>query len=479
MTTKGKFASRHSTQPQSSITKDVTKLREKADLETDLLDIEEEFSVKTKSSLESVTTNKEVEKISKANIFNAVCLVVGTAIGGGFLALPSAVLPIGFYPSFVALFGIWGYLLALSYTTVESIVKLHEEKKNKSLSQREATSSTGLLAVSSSVFGRKTNIIVASMMICLLNSILVIQISRVGLLFPTNYRLATVTAVMSLSALVFGTDKGISFASKSNSILTILFCLSASALFGTGLQSADWTRLSATGSMEWGKIPSAIPVLLYTMVYFEILPTICELLKYKKRPIRIAIFLGSLVIMGLMVGWSALATALIQAGSINSIDPVAVLLSTPGMVRLPLLSLSVTAILTTMIGGYLALISSCKDILGNKIESIRDEKLSRKMRMKLGTLITVPSMLVAASSPTIYLRAIAFSGKYPVLILAGVLPPLIGFLQRVKERSLNENRLDASLASILALGSISVTMLAVNIKNDLASILMKIFNLVA
>ena len=452
----------------------------------------------TSAALESIpilSSNKQdLDTVpSKATIFNAVCLVIGTAIGGGFLALPSAVLPIGFYPSFTALCGTWVYLLALSHLTVESILKLHQEKQNKKLLQRDddtaasesessMAAATGLLAVSNSVFGTKANAIIASMMTFMLHSILVIQISRAGLLFPKNYRLAIVTAVMSLSGLVFGTDRGLSFASKSNSILTTLFCLSASALFGVGLQSADWTRLHAGGSsMDWSKIPAAFPVFLYTMVYAEILPTLCELLNYKRRPIQIAVLIGSLVTMGLLSGWAALATALIPAGgaTIGSIDPVAILLSTPGMVRLPLLSLSVTAILTTIIGGYLALLSSYRDILGNKIKGIQEEKLSLKVRMKLGALIAAPSMLVAASSPTIFLHAICFSGKYPVLILVGILPPIISFLQRLKDGTLNKKRLDGSLASLLALELISLTMLAVNIKNDLAPLLIKIFGSMA
>ena len=420
----------------------------------------------------SNTMPNKNDSLRKRDIFNAACLVTGTAIGGGFLALPCVVQPIGFYTSFATLFVVWGYLLEQSCTLVEAILRFHEGKQNALQSDSEASSS-GLLEVSSSVFGKRANTFVALLMTILLNSILVIQVSRAGLLFPKHYRLTCVTVVLGIFGIVFGTPQGISLASKSNSILTTLFCLSASALFGTGLQNADWSRLSASGSIGLSTILAAIPVFLYTMDYGETVPTVCELLKYKKRPIQIALTMGSLGTLGLMIGWAALATALTPIGAKSSIDPVSILLSTEGMVRFPLLSLSVTAILTTIIGVYLALVSSYKDILVTKIKGIREEALSFKTRINIGTLVVGPSLLVAASSPTIFRHAIAFSGKYPVSIMWGIIPPLMVLLQRRKEVSVSKKRLDTRFIRSIGLGLIAMTMLAGNIWNDLTPVVMK------
>jgi tyrosine-specific transport protein len=286
---------------------------------------------------------------------------------------------------------------------------------------------------------------------------------------------------------------GVSFASKSNSILTLLFLLSAGTLFGVGVGSADWTRLGASGSMHWGMVPSAIPTFLQLLVYGEIVPCVCELLQYRRRPIQIAILLGSFLTLGLQIGWAALGTALVPVGTANVLDPVTVLLATPGMVRIPLLSLAVTAILTTILGTYLALLSSYQDLARNRNGVAKTSTGTRRKhpwreRLLVASIITAPALAIASMSPTIFLRAIDFAGSYPVLMLWGVLPPIISLMQRYRGRGSDQGHDNLHKkglgdvgfdAFLIMLSSISLALVAMNVKNDMAPLLSKVASLLS
>ena len=122
---------------------------------------------------------------------------------------------------------------------------------------------------------------------------------------------------------------------------------------------------------------------------------------------------------------SSFICSLVPSGS-----AVDVLLATARTVRLSLFSLNFTAILTTILGSYLALLSTVTDFVNEKNsdeEETGTESQSKLQegrgnnsllsRIKVASIISVPASLIACSSPSIFLRAIDFAGSYPVLML--------------------------------------------------------------
>jgi tyrosine-specific transport protein len=205
----------------------------------------------------------------------------------------------------------------------------------------------------------------------------------------------------------------------------------AVVLFGAGAPAADWSRLTTTAANGgWSSLPGAIPTFLQLLVYGEILPTVCRLLQYQVGPIRLAITLGSILPLGLEVGWAALGIGLVLPTTAAVIvgDPVDALLAAGGPVQAPLLTLAGTAILTTIIGSYLALQSTLEDLFPVR------RRPSRRRRLVAATSIVAPALAIASISPDLFLRAIDFAGSYPVLLLWGVAPPTICLLQRRRRR---------------------------------------------
>jgi hypothetical protein len=404
----------------------------------------------------------------------------------------------------------------------------------------DTSSSPGITAVARKVFGRTGETIIGLLLVILIEATLVSQISRAGLMFADHYKIACAISSISIAALVFGPKKsGIQVATKANSFLTTCFLLSAAAVFASGYPSADWSRLGTFGitagstaatatatavTNHWSMLPDAIPTFLQLLVYGEIVPAVCQLLNYNIRSIRMAITAGSFMTLCLQVGWSALGISLVDAATTTTtttaavaMDPVNVLLAQGGLVKFPLLCLAATAILTTILGSYLALLSTVNDFFRkfqNGIENdtmndtgtkgvvpVRhecsssssssrndddddDSENSWQKRLGIASIITLPALSIASTSPTIFLAAIDFAGSYPVLLLWGVAPPLIALVQRHRSRNNSSGSGSSNTSStgiseagpsswLVTLASVSIGMVLWNAQQDFMSMFKK------
>lgn len=398
--------------------------------------------------------NKKEGTVMK--VLNAAFLVAGTTIGGGFLALPTVTATAGFYPSAVALFTIWGYFLAQSFALVECIKR----------SRRKSNNEPGISAVAKSVFGPNGEVFVGCLLALLIEATLVSQISRAGMLFP-NYCIGCIISALSVAMVVFYPKSGVKFASQANSILTSIFLISTLTVFAIGSGTADWSQLTATGN--WFNVSQSIPTFLQLLVYGEIVPTVCQFLNYNTKLIHTAIALGSFMTLCLQISWSGLGISL--TGTTGG-DAVTALLASNSPVQFPLFCLAITAILTTILGSYLALLSTATDFMkrhvGNKVNT-----QSLRQRLKVGSLIAIPAMLISCSSPTIFLKAIDFAGSYPVLVLWGIMPSAMALVQRKRDRK-ETNLSKCSLktagpsAFLASLGLVSFAMVVMNVLEDLS-----------
>ena len=447
---------------------------------------------------ESATTNKP----SFSTILNSALLISGTTIGGGFLSLPTVTGPIGFVPSSLTLFVVWLYLLLQSFVLVEAIqltwedglAKLQEAEslistidKNKiSINNEKKQNITpGVASVGRHVFGRVGEVLIGILLTIIIEATLVSQISRAGLtLFNgQSYKIACAMSSISVALIVFGPKQGgLQFASKMNSLLTFGFLLSIFAVFTCGIPSADFRCLgltSALGNIQRSNLSDAIPIFLQLLVYGEIIPSVCELLNYESKAIRTAIVSGSFLTLCLQISWSALGISLLSpsvGADIITNDVLNMLIQKGGALKVPLLSLATTAILTTILGSYVALQSMINNIY-SKISNVPTSKMtsassnSLRQRLVVGSIISIPALLIASTSPTIFLKAIDFAGSYPVLLLWGILPPVTVLTQRLRiyRRTGSTSKVSSSGSSfwLMFLSIISSVMVGMNAKDDI------------
>ena len=488
-------------------------LMNKYDEKNSILKTEKKMFLKSSKS-SSLATDESNVKLS--SIVNAALLISGTTIGGGFLALPTVTSTVGFVPSSITLVCVWVYFLLQSFVLVECLEYTRNEAfrigannaKNNEQIQPELRN-PGVSTVARNMYGKNGEIFVAALLIILMEATLVSQISKAGSLIfgGQHYIIGCVLSSISIALLVFGPKRrGVEFASQMNSYLTFGFLASVLGVFVCGVPNANWNQLGITGTspvasvmmnVSQKRLIDIIPTFLQLLVYGEIIPCVCQILNYNIKAIRIAIAMGSFLTLCLQIGWSGLGIALMAPlASKASNDVVNILLQSGGTVQLPLSCLSITAILTTILGSYLALLTMCNNIYqdlfkgGHKVRgrsnttTTKDESLQSTstntilQRITVGSMITLPALSISSTSPSIFLKAIDFAGSYPVLLLWGILPTFTTLLQRRrwnKDKSgkkigrFSKTTSSGSSLWISLLALISCSMIGLSAKDDLTT----------
>eukprot|EP00931_Biecheleriopsis_adriatica_P102045 TRINITY_DN77072_c0_g1_i1.p1 TRINITY_DN77072_c0_g1~~TRINITY_DN77072_c0_g1_i1.p1 ORF type:complete len:264 (+),score=44.54 TRINITY_DN77072_c0_g1_i1:1-792(+) len=202
--------------------------------------------------------------------------------------------------------------------------------------------------------------------------------------------------------------------SSINSLLMFGFLAAGCVVFAAGISLADWSRLARA---DWQASARSLPTILQLFVYSEVTPTLCSMLNGDAGRIKRAILVGSLGLLLIELGWSALGLGLVpffaSGGGLRA-DPIDVLLQSAGPVATGIASLGACAVTTTIIGTYLALRAFFADALGSVTQA--SAALVAAVLMALA---------VASTSPEIFFGVIDFAGAYPVTLLWGCLPPLM------------------------------------------------------
>lgn len=336
----------------------------------------------------------------------AAALVAGTAIGGGFLALPYTVAPAGVVPCGAVMVGSWLYLLAQSLLVADLILD----------ASCGASGSVGYGAVARRSLGTWGSVMVSLLFLVLMAATLVSQIARGGQLLSDSlgYSRAACSVALAGGLWAFSTAGPSQLVSGINALLTAGFVGALGVMFVIGLPLMDWSQL---GYARWGLCWRSVPSVLQLFVYCEVVPTLCHLLSLDRRRIRRSIFAGSLVLLFVEATWAALGLGLaggpLVGGPVAN-DPVQRLLARGGALGGAVLVLGACAIATTIIGTVLALRSFFADLCPGRGSAV----------VCSGLAAGVP-LLIALGAQDVFFAAIDFAGAYPVALLWGCVPPLM------------------------------------------------------
>ncbi|CAJ1443389.1 unnamed protein product, partial [Effrenium voratum] len=329
----------------------------------------------------------------------AAALVTGTAIGGGFLALPYTTAQSGFVPSLLVMVISWALLLFQARLLTDMLA---EESDGEMVSFQ---------ALAERRLGRWGKLTVSALFLLLMMTTLVSQYAEAGKLLSslTGLPQAPLRTFLALLLATFTWRCAVARTATLNSCLTLGFLLAGTLLFARGLPLAQWHRLNRS---EWSGCGRCFPTILQLFVYCEVIPTTQSMLRQPCRMKR-AIFLGSALLLVVEAAWSALGLALVPdaLGGLRR-DPVAVLLGQGGFISSAVLALGLCAVLTTILGTNLALRSFFHE-------------------NQRGALVYGLATLVPCIAPgSAFFGAIDFAGAYPVTLLWGVAPLLMALRQR-------------------------------------------------
>lgn len=367
---------------------------------------------------------------------SASALVTGTAIGGGFLALPYTVTPAGFGPSAAVMVGVWLFLFIQSTVLADLVVA----------ERRRTGAPTSIPTVARRTLGRPGSVGVGALFLiyCLATS--VAQFAKAGQLLRSiggvPYTLGAILTVTTLGSFTFCSPTEVT--GWANLLVACGFVVSAGFLAHVGVPLANWNNLMR---VDWAVCLRCVPTVLQLFVFLEVTPVICSLLHYDTRRVRRAVLVGSGAMLLFELAWSALGISMVPFHPLLRSDPVDVLLGSGGHVSTSAAVLGLCAVVTTIISVNLALKAFFRDLCASR----------RHFIMPSFVAASLLPLLVALASPDGFFAVLDFAGAYPVALLWGCTPPLMAFgAMRLATGTVRPKRGQRLLLSVLLGASLLV-----------------------
>jgi tyrosine-specific transport protein len=225
------------------------------------------------------------------------------------------------------------------------------------------------------------------------------------------------------SIVAFGSS---SLIEQTNNFFVIIVLVSFASLVSIGLPLIKYNNL-LQGDIT--SLLSTIPVMFVALVYHNIVPSICSILKYDKKSIQKAILIGSFIPLLMFLTWNFVILG-IDSNS-NGLDPVNALRQSSSNNNNILVSsfisiFSESAIITSFLGFVIGLMSFYTDIFPNK--SNRD--------IGLYSIVLIPPLIIAIFNPNIFLNALDIAGTYGISLLFGAIPCILAWRLREQYQDL-------------------------------------------
>eukprot|EP00565_Helicotheca_tamesis_P009688 CAMPEP_0185731104 /NCGR_PEP_ID=MMETSP1171-20130828/11892_1 /TAXON_ID=374046 /ORGANISM="Helicotheca tamensis, Strain CCMP826" /LENGTH=612 /DNA_ID=CAMNT_0028400293 /DNA_START=57 /DNA_END=1895 /DNA_ORIENTATION=- len=459
-------------------------------LEIELNEMEEELHLKTpkKDNIIAPSSKEQTQKQQdqqqrpkQIKITDAASIIAGTAIGGGFLALPSVTSPIGYIPSVLGITMSWGFLLLCSFAFIEAAGLVADLKKLRANDANEKgideAATTSIATVVKYAFGPKYALVGSFLFIAEMLAVMTIQIVKGAELFSDCFRVPYLLGCLLPTTLagLFSFQSKPEVVERANTVLTFMMVGGFIALIigtilsgnvgkmvgGTLFSRADYSKLLPTiGSDAW-----ALPVFVKIICFGQAMPLVVERMMQgvrsqsmksddleghkvtnkingdatedietavdaaKKSSLfraRTAATLGATVPIILSLAWAAISTALVSPTVSN---PLKFLLSMGPSISIPVGLLATGAIGTTLLGCFLAM----RHFMIDMICSICGHCSVNGMNIANALTVAIPSIL-ACAGPALYLPLMVFCGAYPTTILHGLSPALAALVLRRRVR---------------------------------------------
>lgn len=382
------------------------------------------------------------QSIPIGRILSAICLVAGTCIGGGMLALPVATGISGFLPSTFMMALCWLAMTASALLLLEVNLWLKEGAHVITMASTILGPVGKIVSWCVYLFISYASIVAytsagGTLVINGLDNFFGMQLSReIGcLLFIVVFG-----GIIYLGNLIVG---------RVNTILFVAMIGAYLALISTGVSEVKHELLK---HVYWPTSILAIPLLLTTFSFQTMLPSLTPYLKRNAQALRWAIIGGTTLTFVVYLIWQWMVLGIVPISGPNSLikalevgEPVTQFLREH--VQSPSVSIlaeffAFFALVTSFLGMALGLFDFLSDGLKIKNEG--------KGKVFLSLLIIIPTFIFAAYFERIFLLALDTSGGFGDSILNGIMPVLMVWVGRYVLKFPNENRIPGGKPLLIA-----------------------------
>lgn len=362
----------------------------------------------------------EQVKVSWVKILTIGFLITGNLIGAGILALPVNTALGGLFPSLIVMLIVGA---AMIYT---ALVLSNEAIERKCDRFHYPTLYGEYLGRYGKWVATFTNFFI---LYGLLTAYLTSSATTLDTLLPFNLPkpIYLITFFLAITALTLS-GKGI--VQKYNTIFILLLILCFAVIIGVSIphmsfENASYVNLSMT--------PSTVPILVTSLHFHNLIPSVCRELHWDKKAIRKSIFTGMAIAMLMSGTWLvvSLSSLSLTTGEYSLATayfenlPATVLLAKKVNFSLFItvsLIFTVIALLTSYVANGISLMGLLKNVTQHN--NGLDHKYTRY------ALAFIPPLLISLFYPDIFLRTLNLVGGIGLITLSGVLPSTIEIVRK-------------------------------------------------
>lgn len=362
----------------------------------------------------------------KARLIGGVLLIVGSAIGGGILALPIATSELGFAYSTLLLFFCWALMTASALLILEITLWL---PKN-----------TNIISMAKVTLGSGGQVIAWITYLLLLYSLLAAYIAGGSDFFKNLLDLAHIHLphwmVAILFTVLFGSIVylGIHAVDHANRGLMTIKFITLFLLMGLILPHVSLTQISGG---EISIMSGGITVAITSFGFATIIPSLRNYFHDDTKKLRQAILIGSLIPLICYILWDFTVMGVIPRGGDNGlmamlhsgkstsafVNELSLRMNRGTITTLAHVFTSI-CLLTSFLGVALCMV----DFLADGFQVVKEG--SNTLKVCCGALI--PPLLIVLVKPGIFIAALAYAGIYCVILLV-VLPALMAWQGRYRK----------------------------------------------
>ncbi len=374
------------------------------------------------------------------SILSAALLVSGTSLGAGLLALPIQTGLSGLLPALVGLIVLWALMLGTGIILADLFVNLGQP-------------SAGLFTLYRQSLGSWSRWLITPTFLLIFYGILVAYLSGSGSVLSSLLHLPQMKSELLILFFVISSGVvlvGMSFIQRANAgCMFLLIGSFAIMLFLVGRDMDSKNLLY----QDWAFLPSALPIIICSFAYQNIVPSICTSLGNNRRQIRLAFFYGTLLTLLVNAVWIIVVLGVLPLNSGNNSLLNAFHHNQPATIPLSLNSHSATMqfcglffSITALFTSYVAVGEGLRNFLTDLFGSYMEGKSNG--RLFIAILTFVPPLLISLIYPDLFLKMLNIVGGLGVVTLFGLFPSLI-FFRQARTRKRPWQQLTALLLCIL------------------------------
>ena len=369
---------------------------------------------------------------------DASAIIAVSAIGAGFLVIPTITDPLGVAPTAFGLLCAWAFLAVAGIAYIEAASRILELRDDR------GGGGASVFAVTRHCFGTPAAVAASAVFLVQMVATVTANLAKAAELLEGTthvpYVVGCVAPPLVMGTLVFGAPRAL--AQRTNTVLTAAMVLGFVALFVSTLREPKTTK--PLRQAHWDALlPQqnwVFPIFLNTIRFGEGVPVVVESLgPRRRRTARAAVLFGSALPLVLAVLWATISSV-VAPGKRRAVDPVLSLVTSPDRA----VRWAARFVAGGAVGGHLIEVYlTCSQLAADALRSCvaggggggasgasgavpggRARRTQRAVGSAANIVIVALPAALSIIGPQIYLPLLQFAGGFPTTLLYGLLPPL-------------------------------------------------------